>query len=158
MLPRRRCMDCVHLLISMLIVYVLSPDNQPCSSILFPLSILKPPAIPSTFLPQFQAIKHSLTSLPSVRFYDDAIFSRASQENCIVLWEITGFDSLGPVPTMDNAPTQHEAANGHATLTSFTDGTKFDPYVRLIEYVYFFGVRFLLGWGEGSNGMTKNEV
>lgn len=76
--------------------------------------------------------------LPSVQFHDDSILSRSACEDCIVLWDITGFDSEGRPPSQDEAPTQHEAANGSATLTCFTDPTKNDPYVRLIEYVLFF--------------------
>ncbi|EMR81293.1 putative wd domain-containing protein [Botrytis cinerea BcDW1] len=72
--------------------------------------------------------------VPSVQFHDDSILSRSACEDCIVLWDITGFDSEGRPPSQDEAPTQHEAANGSATLTCFTDPTKNDPYVRLIEF------------------------
>ncbi|RAL59676.1 hypothetical protein DID88_000309 [Monilinia fructigena] len=69
--------------------------------------------------PHFASSDIHTDAVDCVRFYDDSILSRGANENCIVLWEITGFDSEGPIPDYDKAPTQHEAANANSTLTCF---------------------------------------
>ncbi|KAF7926120.1 uncharacterized protein EAE97_010420 [Botrytis byssoidea] len=84
--------------------------------------------------PHFSTSEIHTSAVDCVQFHDDSILSRSACEDCIVLWDITGFDSEGRPPSQDEAPTQHEAANGSATLTCFTDPTKNDPYVRLIEF------------------------
>ncbi|KAM0137367.1 hypothetical protein ACHAP3_004174 [Botrytis cinerea] len=84
--------------------------------------------------PHFSTSEIHTSAIDCVQFHDDSILSRSACEDCIVLWDITGFDSEGRPPSQDEAPTQHEAANGSATLTCFTDPTKNDPYVRLIEF------------------------
>ncbi|THV50968.1 hypothetical protein BGAL_0128g00030 [Botrytis galanthina] len=84
--------------------------------------------------PHFLTSEIHTSAVDCVQFHDDSILSRSACEDCIVLWDITGFDSEGRPPSQDEAPTQHEAANGSATLTCFTDPTKNDPYVRLIEF------------------------
>ncbi|ESZ91798.1 hypothetical protein SBOR_7814 [Sclerotinia borealis F-4128] len=84
--------------------------------------------------PHFSSSEIHTASVDCVCFYEDSILSRSANEECIVLWEITGFDSKGLIPDHDKAPTQYEAANGSLTLTCFTDPTKFESYIRLIEF------------------------
>ncbi|APA08367.1 hypothetical protein sscle_03g031370 [Sclerotinia sclerotiorum 1980 UF-70] len=84
--------------------------------------------------PHFTTSEIHTNAVDCVYFYNDSILSRGPTENCIVLWDITGFDSEGPIPGYDKAPIQHEAADGKYTLTCFTDPSKSDCYVRLIEF------------------------
>ncbi|CAD6439165.1 0cca7be2-c284-4a9a-9222-2c9d7e5899ba [Sclerotinia trifoliorum] len=84
--------------------------------------------------PHFTTSEIHTNAVDCIYFYNDSILSRAATEQCIVLWDITGFDSQGPIPGYDKAPIQHEAANGRYTLTCFTDPSKSDCYVRLIEF------------------------
>ncbi|QSZ35700.1 hypothetical protein DSL72_006822 [Monilinia vaccinii-corymbosi] len=84
--------------------------------------------------PHFASCDIHTGAVDCVRFYDDSILSRSANENSIVLWEITGFDSKGPIPDQNQAPTQHEPANGSSSLTCFTDPSRFESYTRIIEF------------------------
>jgi len=61
-----------------------------------------------------------------VRFFGDSVISKAAEEDKVVLWKITGFNSREPIPGTMTAPKTNEyldTRNGFVrTLTSSKDG------------------------------------
>jgi polycomb protein EED len=71
----------------------------------------------------------------SVAFFNDLILSKCDDENCIVLWAISGFSSKNPIPSPLSAPTTHDSAR--ETRSAFTSGTVSPgtlQYTRLLEF------------------------
>lgn len=80
-------------------------------------------------------IQNSTLILFSVTFYNDLILSKCDEENCIVLWAISGFNSSNPLPAPLSAPTTHDATRD--TRSAFTSATASPgtlQYTRLLEF------------------------
>jgi len=72
----------------------------------------------------------------SVAFHGDLILSKAFNEHCIVLWEITGFDSSASLPDPTSAPTNYN--NKRGTRSAFSGSSETTrgstQYVRLLQF------------------------
>ena len=71
----------------------------------------------------------------SVAFFNDLILSKCDDENCIVLWAISGFSSTNPIPSPLSAPTTHDSARD--TRSAFIPATASPgtlQYARLLEF------------------------
>lgn len=81
--------------------------------------------------------------MSSVCWHGDLILSKAFNEDCIVLWKITGFSSDLPIPKSSSAPTTHNDHNYYAdTRSAFAPalpqdrvrGTYLSQYERLLQF------------------------
>jgi polycomb protein EED len=99
----------------------------------------------------------------SVAFHGDLILSKAFNEHCIVLWQITGFDSSSSLPDQSSAPANYSNKRGTRSAFSRSSGAPDGPkqYARLLQFdvpgCLEFYMRFSL-YSPLSTGVTHRTL
>jgi polycomb protein EED len=113
------------------------------------------------YYPHFVSMAVHTAFVDCIKFFGDLIVSRAADEDRIVLWKISGFDSSLPPPTSVTAPKTQDyldTRNGFLKCVSTSPSgvetidldpayTDLPPYERLLEFRAPFSKVFYLRFG-----------
>ncbi|PSS25870.1 hypothetical protein M430DRAFT_134729 [Amorphotheca resinae ATCC 22711] len=94
-----------------------------------------------------------------VAFHNDLILSKCHDEECIVLWAISGFSSANPPPSPLSAPTTHDSARDtRSAFTSPTSNPNTLQYTRLLQFAVPDSNIMFMRFGLYPGSATSNPV